>query len=570
MYFLVFATDYDGTLAEEGVVSEATLKALRSLKETGRKLLMVTGREMPDLARVFPQLDLFDKVVAENGALLFTPATKEEKPLAPAPSNAFVEELKRRYVAPLSVGRSIVATWEPHETTVLEVIKLLGLELEIVFNKGAVMVLPSGVNKATGLIAALDEMGYSAHNVVGIGDAENDHAFLRTVGCGVAVANALPTVKETADRVTRGARGEGVVELIKELIAQDAHLLANDRHSVEVGADTKGVMARLAPYQGGVLLAGSSGIGKSTLATALTERFVERWFQFAVLDPEGDYQDLDKAVIIGDPKAAPVPREVFDLLERPSNNVVVNTLAIESGERPAYFAEILPELVRFRGKTGRPHWIIVDEAHHLLPAARDGAVLALPKGLQGMILITVHPEAISPDALGEIETVIALGPKADEVIKVFCRAVGEQLPKGVTVPGDSQALFWRRTSGGGVRLIEAPRPRQTRQRHTRKYAEGKLGEDKSFYFRGPDGELNLRAYNLMTFLELADGVDDETWQHHLRAGDYSKWFSEHVKDNELAREAAAIEADTGLGPKESRAGIAEAVRRRYTAPATPG
>ena len=48
----------------------------------------------------------------------------------------------------------------------------------MIFNKGAVMILPSGVNKATGLAAALEELGLSPHNVVGVGDAENDHAFL--------------------------------------------------------------------------------------------------------------------------------------------------------------------------------------------------------------------------------------------------------------------------------------------------------------------------------------------------------------------------------------------------------
>lgn len=69
------------------------------------------------------------------------------------------------------MGRVIVATWEPHQTTVLEVIRELGLELHVIFNKGAVMILPSGVNKATGMAATLDELGLSPHNTVGIGDA---------------------------------------------------------------------------------------------------------------------------------------------------------------------------------------------------------------------------------------------------------------------------------------------------------------------------------------------------------------------------------------------------------------
>jgi HAD superfamily hydrolase (TIGR01484 family) len=220
--FLALATDYDETLATDSIVSDTTFAALKRLKGTGRKLLLVTGRELPDIQRLFPKFDIFDKIVAENGAFLYTPATGEERNLAPAPSPELVQRLKAEGVEPLFVGRSVISTHEPNEVVILETIKALGLELKIIFNKGSVMVLPSGINKATGLAAALEEMGLSAENVTGIGDAENDHAFLRAVGYGVAVANALPKLKEAADHVTRAARSAGVVELIDELISQDA------------------------------------------------------------------------------------------------------------------------------------------------------------------------------------------------------------------------------------------------------------------------------------------------------------------------------------------------------------
>jgi HAD superfamily hydrolase (TIGR01484 family) len=110
--------------------------------------------------------------------------------LAELPPKKFVEELRRRGVENISVGRSIVATWVPHETTVLDVIRDQGLEMQVIFNKGAVMVLPSGVNKASGLKAALDELRLSPHEVAGVGDAENDHAFLAICEAAVAVSNA--------------------------------------------------------------------------------------------------------------------------------------------------------------------------------------------------------------------------------------------------------------------------------------------------------------------------------------------------------------------------------------------
>lgn len=221
MRFKVFATDYDGTFAHHGVAEPETIAAIERLRTTGRKAFLVTGREVEDLRTTFDRFDLFDVIVAENGALLYYPKSGEFQTLFPAPPKTFADELRAAGVTPLSVGHVIIATLEPNDTVVLRVIKQLGLELEIIFNKGAVMVLPSGVNKATGLKAALRECGFAADDVVGVGDAENDHAFLTYCACGVAVANALPSLKEHADIVTRGPHGLGVVELIERLIATD-------------------------------------------------------------------------------------------------------------------------------------------------------------------------------------------------------------------------------------------------------------------------------------------------------------------------------------------------------------
>jgi hydroxymethylpyrimidine pyrophosphatase-like HAD family hydrolase len=133
-----------------------------------------------------------------------------------------VAALAARGVAPVSRGRVIVATWEPHEAAVLEVIRDLRLELRVILNKGAVMVLPAGVDKGTGLAAALRAMAIDARRAVGVGDAENDLDFLGLCGLSVAVANALPRVKARVDRVTRGDHGDGVVEIIDSLGAGDA------------------------------------------------------------------------------------------------------------------------------------------------------------------------------------------------------------------------------------------------------------------------------------------------------------------------------------------------------------
>jgi HAD superfamily hydrolase (TIGR01484 family) len=221
MRYLVVATDYDGTLASEGLVSPEAVQALERVRASGRRLILVTGRQLPDLLRIFGRVDLFERIVAENGAVLYRPAGRDTTVLAERPPDQFVRALRKKRVKPLAVGKVVVATLTSNATPVLEVIQDLGLELQPIFNKDSLMVLPPGVDKATGLAGALADMAMSPANVVGIGDAENDQALLRWCGFGVAVANAVPLLKQQADLVTQAADGEGVAELATRLLATD-------------------------------------------------------------------------------------------------------------------------------------------------------------------------------------------------------------------------------------------------------------------------------------------------------------------------------------------------------------
>lgn len=564
MLLAAFAFDYDGTLAQDGQVDGATFKALQRLKASGRKILLVTGRELPDLKRVFPELEIFDVVVVENGALMYLPATAEERPLGAPPPPEFIAMLQDRGVTPLSIGRSIVATWQPNETKVLEAIHELGLEWQIIFNKGAVMCLPPGVNKASGLAAALDLLALSPLNVAAVGDAENDHAFLTACGCAVAVANAIDAIKAEADIVTGAARGAGVVELIDRLLEGEALTLDIRRHDILLGADSEGPVS-LRP-EAAVLVAGSSGIGKSRLATMLIEHMHALGFQVCVIDPEGDYQGFDKAVSLGDADRTPLEQETFDVLRKPSGSVVVNLLGVALKDRPGFFFKMLGGLSDMRGSFGRPHWIVIDEAHHLVPAESVSPAISLPKRLPGSLFITAEPERLTKAALEATDAIIAIGAKAPRVIASYCKALGIERPKAAPAPGDDEVLFWERGSSLAPRIVKVEGPARAHRRHVRKYAQGTLGEDKSFYFQGPKGALNLRAQNLMVFLQMAEGVDDDTWLFHLRRQDYSRWVREAIADEDLATEIERVETAED-DAAASRAQVNEIVKRRYTAPA---
>ncbi len=572
MRYFALATDYDGTLAHDGRVDDDTLAGLKRLRASGRQLVLVSGRELEDLRSVFDHLDLFDWAVLENGALLYRPATKEEKLLAARPSECFLQALRKRGVGPFSVGRVIVATWRPQENKVLQAIHDCGLELQIIFNKDAVMVLPTGITKATGLAAALAEMGLSPHNVVGVGDAENDHAFLGLCECAVAVANALPAVKGTADFTTPGDHGRGVVQLIDELVKDDlaGREALLGRHHLVFGHRDDGSDVGIRPYGSSLLFAGPSGSGKSSAATSFLERLIQARYQFCIVDPEGDFSSLENGVVLGGGQHGPAVEEVVQALAQPGQNVVVNLIGMAITERPEFFLSLLPRLQDLRSRLGRPHWLLIDEAHHLFPASWERGALAFPQGLDRTVLITVHPDQVHAAILSAVDTIIAVGADPGATVHQFCETIDAPVPALPEVELEAgEVLFWSRRDHEPPFRVRVLPHRLEKHRHIRKYAEGQLPPERSFWFRGPAGKLNLRAQNLILFLQMADGVDDETWAYHLREGDYSRWFRDCIKDEDLAAETARIEHLTGASPQETRQQVREAVEQRYTLPAAP-
>jgi HAD superfamily hydrolase (TIGR01484 family) len=572
MRYVALATDFDGTLAHDGCVDPSTIEALKRLTASGRRLVLVTGRELDDLRGVFDATGLFDLLVVENGAVLHRPSTGETRVLGAAPPRSFVAELERRGVTPLSVGASIVATWHPNEQVVLEVIRELGLELQVIFNKGAVMVLPAGMNKASGMAAALEDLGLSAHNLAAIGDAENDHALFAMAECSAAVANAVPMLKAKADLVMAGDHGAGVVELIERLIDDDLRdvILRRDERRLLLGTRADGSRVQVSAAGLNILISGTSGSGKSTFATGLLERLMTQHYQCCVIDPEGDYEELGNAILFGSPQNPPEIPAIFTALEQPATSVIVNLLGVKLDDRPAFFATLLLRLHESRARSGRPHWILVDEAHHLLPADWHPAPQLMTEGMTSMMFVTVHPEQLARALLPRLDVVAAVGDAPEQRIAQVAAASQEVVPSNEPVALDSgEALVWlRRTGEPPFRLRTEPSTGE-RRRHLRKYAEGELGEDRSFYFRGPDAHLNLRAQNLVLFMQLGDGVDDATWQHHLARGDYSRWIRGSIKDDDLADEVQAIEAAAGrLDPATSRREIRTAIEKIYTLPAS--
>lgn len=562
MRYQLLASDYDGTLANQGLVSAAIVEKLRFLQSTGRKLALVTGREMKDLVLVFPDYAVFDYIVAENGAVIYTTVTGEEELLGQGPGEEFVYELQRKGVHPISVGKVIVATWVPHEQAVLEVIKASGSEHQVIFNKGAVMILPPGINKATGLQALLSRLHLSAHNVVSVGDAENDSSMLKATEAAVAVANALLPVKAMADWVTEEGHGEGVVELIDALAADDLGSLdvRLTRHYIELGKYADGRPFAISPWRSGILLAGTSGSGKTTFTIAILEGLIRVGYQFCLIDPEGDYLDLPGATVLGNEVSLPPMEEIAQLLKDPKQNLVLCTLSVPLYDRPEFFSRLLDVLLQLRRDFSRPHWVILDEAHHLVPEASGITADKMPADFNNFIVVSTSPHALHAAALSKIGMVISIGENARYPFEQYCSMVGCEAPAVIPDLEKGEICVWE--VGGEVFKARYNQPHQLQQRHKKKYAQGDMG-DNSFVFTGEEGRLRLVANNLMLFLHIAEGVDVDTWLFHLRRGDYTKWFSRTVHDEELAK--AGEEAEKMDDATASRRHILDYIAHKYTA-----
>jgi hydroxymethylpyrimidine pyrophosphatase-like HAD family hydrolase len=462
MRYTALAVDFDGTIAHDGVVPPHVVDGLARLRETGRKLLLVTGRELEELLAAFPQAALFDRVVAENGALLYRPKSGEREVLGEPPPAALVASLRARGV-PLSVGRSIVATVVPHETAVIEAIRALGLERQVIFNKGAVMVLPAGITKATGLAVALGELALSPRNLVAVGDAENDHAMLDAAEYSVATANAIGTLRAKADRVTRETHGDGVLEVIADLIESD--LARNPprapRRVLLLGHDMQGAPVALPTAGVSMVVAGPPGSGKSALVMGLVERACAMGYQVCVIDTRGHYLDFAAAVAIG-AERAPDALEVVTALEKPAIHAVVSLGRVPRDARAGFITELLRRLGALQESTGRPHWIVVDEAAHALaPRGLKDEVAVAPA--ENTLYVSAEARRLPADLLAAANAFVASGEAAGaELAAIAATLAVPAPPEPIRDPRAGEALVWSRRSRAAPVLVELDLPKRAR------------------------------------------------------------------------------------------------------------
>lgn len=514
------AFDYDGTLAMHGRITDEAVEALAEAREGGLVLILVTGRRAPEIHRIFPRSEfIFDAVVSENGALLSVHGSPLR--LAPVLKDVFSQRLTELGID-FELGECILSCDVGYAQVVAQVIADLKLDLQVVPNRGRLMVLPLGVSKATGLTAALYQLGLSPHNVIAVGDAENDVDMFNAVGVGIAVGNALDSVKACADVVLDRPGGEGVAELVCGRVIGTWSPLAPEPRTMKIGEFADGSDVTIPASMANILIKGESNAGKSKLAGLLVEGWTRLAYRVLIIDPEGDYVglgDLPGVVVLG---ASELPSEkvLGTLMRWGGLSVVLDLSTLDESASRQYLSTLRGMIGRLRDACGMPHWVLLDEAH--IPLGTGGTLEgAIRLRDFGFALVTYRPESLAGFDMTVFDVVLtAVAAESGRRRRVLISdLLHDEKP---FLPDD------RRTP---------------HVRHWHKYAAATLPENHWFWFNWPDGGLSAVARNVDEFAEHLARVPSRVVERHLFGGDFSRWLR-GMKSQDLAE--MVLDVETGF------------------------
>jgi hydroxymethylpyrimidine pyrophosphatase-like HAD family hydrolase len=545
-YFRAIAVDLDGTLAVEDAVSPQVLAALDAAR--GRHaLLLVTGRVRRDLDRAFPGLAAhFDAVVTENGAVLGTPSGV--RPLHEPVDEAVERALCERGVR-TDRGDVLLALDGRDSAAAIDVITELGQDCQVVHNRAAAMILPAGVTKGSGLRSALDELGLSPHNAIGVGDAENDLTLLHAAEVGVAVQNAVASLAEHADLVLDGPDGAGVARLLKGELLTGRRRLCPPRHWIGVGRFEDGSPARIPGSQSSVLVTGDTASGKSYLAGLLAERWIDAGYSVLVVDPEGDHVGLAERPGVHLVDAAvhlPPPHEALALLRPRSASLVLDLSGVSVDVRLGYLKRLPEALAAERARHGIPHWVVFDEAHQQGWLDDYPAIVNTVAG-PGACLVTWRPELLPASVTRAIDYTLTVSAPTTPT------KVGERPSRGTFA------------EDGDARRFQVGERLSAHVRHWHKYVSTPLPSHRRFYFH--DRDPRDAAATLDQFSRHLRDCDLATLEYHMARCDFSRWINDTLADHTLGADVLRIEQDVAAGYaaalERARHEVRQAIERRY-------
>ncbi|MEV4709419.1 HAD hydrolase family protein [Actinoplanes sp. NPDC049316] len=540
-WYRAVAMDLDGTLTLGGWPSEAVLGAVDGLRADGVRTLLVTGRILADLDVEFPGLaDRFDLVVGENGGVLRSSGWT--RPLADPVDPNLLERLHDAGVRARR-GEVLLACDGSADHLALDAIESLGLDVQLVRNRAALMLIPSGVTKGTGMREGLAELGVSPHNTLAVGDAENDHSMLTAAGLGVAVANAVAGLRDHADLVLAESDGAGVSALLTGPVLTGQRPVRTLRRRIVLGTGVDQQPAVLPAAQTNLMVTGASESGKSYLAGLVVEQLAALGYVLLVIDPEGDHVSLGalRGVTVLAGNQLPDPAEVPTLYGQGLSCLILDLSSLHRPGREDYLRRMWPAVAAYRAETALPHWIVLEEAQNLGWCHHAG--LDTPDlGEWGLCLVSYQPDRIAAPVLDRMRWRVELSPGGHSAILTP--------PDGPPMP----ITIGRRTT--------------PHVRHWHKYVDSPLPDHERFAFHTAPGGPAPVAANLREFLTLLPDLPDEVITFHARRHDFSRWLAGVYRDHVLASLIATCEQDLVAhgDPRRTRRLLAELVTVRYLPP----
>lgn len=573
MRLRVIATDYDGTVATDGVLHPDVRDAIQSARQRGVLVVLVTGRILSELRDVTGGVEFVDGVVAENGAVISL-AGGHTMQLGQPPPISLLTALTERGID-FKVGRCVVEMDASFANVAMSLIREQELPLAITFNRQRMMLLPASISKSSGLRELLGALGLSRHNALGIGDAENDHELLRCCEYAVAVEWGSARLKQAADEVIPGEGPEAVGAYIAQISQRLRLPLDHSGHHKVVLEALEGQPPLEMVIRGrNILIAGDTQSGKSWLAGLLMEQMIFQGYTVYVFDPEGDYSSLGSlpnTVVLGGGRMLPESDDLLMFLHQ-GLSVVLDLSHLCHQSKTDYIQHHLPLVAKYRRQRGYPHRILLDECHYFLNGEDSATLLDLD--LRAYTLVTWRPSELgasvseSVDIVavtrlaekGEVDAIARLSGDGIDPAQWYEPLANLSVVEAVLLPPTAEANQTLR------RFRVAPRLTQ-HVRHCTKYLDTPVAADKAFVFSDHGVPIGRTS---ATLSELTDGITDSPGhvvEGHLHRHDFSRWIGHVFGDYELAglirnleSKYKSVASTTGFRPE-----LGKVIRDRYEA-----
>ncbi|NOK59941.1 MAG: hypothetical protein GFH27_549291n133 [Chloroflexi bacterium AL-W] len=558
MHLKVLACNLDHIWDANNDPIEEIRAILSQAKVAGMHIILVTRYTLDDLAMIWPYINTFKAVVAEDGAVIYFPECKRTIMPFGYLDPMLLPRLEKQGI-PLTHGEATARTWLPYDAAVLDVLRIFGGGALIEYNNDVVMIQPTGATKGTGLAYVLRELALSPHNVVVCGGDENDRSLFEMAELSIAFADAVPAIRTLADMVLPHTSSTGLQTLIANLSSgQIPHHRSQYQHQLLLGHQSSGTPVYLSPPQllhNNIGIFGDSGSGKSWLAGVLVEEMLKQGYQVCVIDPEGDHHSLSSfphTLLVGGSGARlPPVVDLVELCKHTGMSLIVDLSTCLPTERVAYVVELIHALRLLRHTYGRPHWILIDEIQHFCPFWCADSTQAIVEAMndQGFGIVSYLPNVISELVLNLLNGMLLLQFDLAEKIATLASHLGTcdtwpsialqitDLPQG-----HAWMCFHQSVDDLNGSTLFRSRPRMApHMRHFHKYLHAILPEAVRFYFCDGTGEyVGFTAANLWEFREALYIVPIDSLQYHSQRGDFERWIREVIRNDDLARQLAKL------------------------------